>query len=295
LHDLASELWATEDTDSQGADAKGMDSEDRSAQHLSLDHIWLTTSGRALLLDLPWPGALSKPDAFSGAGKESAEPCGFAERYDAGDLAGKQRFLGAVAMCVESTRLPLHVRPVLNNLVEGRFEKLSFLAGTLRGLMDRPAELSRATRAGALFLLPVYNFLMTLVGSRENAAELENMFQQFGSVTFFVMFVILACAALTQLLLVPFRTTVGHSLFRLAVVDREGRLASRRRLLARWSVAWVPLILVIAGSTALIPSGLASPWPRIGFALWLGAALYAAFDPHRGLHDRLAGTWVVLR
>ena len=282
LDDLASELWATEDADSQARESQARDSKDRSASHLSLDHIWLTTSGRALLLDLPWPGARGEHHEHD-------------ERYEAGNLAGQQRFLGAVASCVESSRLPLHARPVLNNLVEGRFEKLSFLAGTLRGLMDRPTELSRPSRAGALFLLPVYNFLMTLVGTRESEEGLGSLLQHFGSVTFLVLFVIVACAALTQLLLVPFHTTVGHSLFRLAVVDGAGRLASRRRLLARWSVAWVPLILVIVGSAALIPSGLASPWPRIGFALWLGAVLHAAFDPHRGLHDRLAGTWVVLR
>jgi uncharacterized RDD family membrane protein YckC len=29
--------------------------------------------------------------------------------------------------------------------------------------------------------------------------------------------------------------------------------------------------------------------------LWIGAAVYAVVHPHRGLHDRLAGTWVVRR
>ena len=29
--------------------------------------------------------------------------------------------------------------------------------------------------------------------------------------------------------------------------------------------------------------------------LWMGAAAYAAYQPNRGLHDRLAGTWVVRR
>jgi uncharacterized RDD family membrane protein YckC len=27
--------------------------------------------------------------------------------------------------------------------------------------------------------------------------------------------------------------------------------------------------------------------------LWIGAAVYAVIVPNRGLHDRLAGTWVV--
>jgi hypothetical protein len=29
--------------------------------------------------------------------------------------------------------------------------------------------------------------------------------------------------------------------------------------------------------------------------LWMGAAVYAVFHPNRGLHDRLAGHWVVRR
>jgi uncharacterized RDD family membrane protein YckC len=29
--------------------------------------------------------------------------------------------------------------------------------------------------------------------------------------------------------------------------------------------------------------------------LWTGAAAYAVIHPNRGLHDRLAGTWVVRR
>jgi uncharacterized RDD family membrane protein YckC len=29
--------------------------------------------------------------------------------------------------------------------------------------------------------------------------------------------------------------------------------------------------------------------------VWIGAAVYAVVHPNRGLHDRLAGTWVVRR
>ncbi len=29
--------------------------------------------------------------------------------------------------------------------------------------------------------------------------------------------------------------------------------------------------------------------------LWIGAAVHAVIHPNRGLHDRLAGTWVVRR
>ncbi|MHC4611566.1 MAG: protein kinase domain-containing protein, partial [Planctomycetota bacterium] len=122
LHDLASELW----------DATG---DHTLPAELSLDQVWITAEGRAVLLDKPWP--------------EVSAPT---ERIPVGDVAGQQRFLNAVAACVETTGLPLHARPVLQNLEDGKFEKLSFLAGTLRGLLERPADVSRGIRAGSIFM-----------------------------------------------------------------------------------------------------------------------------------------------
>ncbi|MEO1088092.1 MAG: hypothetical protein AAFY88_27990, partial [Acidobacteriota bacterium] len=145
LHDLASELWASDGDGSRPA-------------RLGLDHVWLTTSGRALLLDEPWPAA------------GSAEDC--AETIDVGELDGQQRFLGSVA---EHTAHPppLHAVPVLRNLRGGRFEKLSFIAGTLRGLLERPATLGRPLRAGAVLMLPVYSLAMILIGTLETRSLLE--------------------------------------------------------------------------------------------------------------------------
>jgi uncharacterized RDD family membrane protein YckC len=134
LYDLASELWAA--TGDQTLPSE-----------LSLDHVWITAQGHAVLLDEPWPTVESP-----------------AERIPVGDVAGQQRFLNAVAACVESTSLPLHARPVLQNVKDGKFEKLSFLAGTLRGLLDKPAEVGRGIRAGSIFMLPLYVWIAFFVG-----------------------------------------------------------------------------------------------------------------------------------
>ena len=139
LHDLASELWAA--TGDQTLPAE-----------LSLDHVWITAQGHAVLLDEPWPDVKTR-----------------AERIRVGDVAGQQRFLNTVAACVESTSLPLHARPVLQNLADGKFEKLSFLTGTLRGLLDKPAEVSKGIRAGSIFMLPLYVWIMIFVGSYQGA------------------------------------------------------------------------------------------------------------------------------
>ncbi|MHC4992351.1 MAG: hypothetical protein ACYTGC_15365, partial [Planctomycetota bacterium] len=134
LHDLASELW----------DATG---DQTLPNELSIDQVWITAEGRAVLLDEPWSGVKTS-----------------VVRIAVGDVAGQQRFLSAVAACVESTGLPLHARPVLQNLEDGKFEKLSFLAGTFRGLLERPADVSRGIRGGSIFMMPLYVWIAIVVG-----------------------------------------------------------------------------------------------------------------------------------
>ena len=51
LHDLAAELWAATGDETLPAE-------------LSLDHIWITAEGCAILLDEPWPDVRPPPNAF---------------------------------------------------------------------------------------------------------------------------------------------------------------------------------------------------------------------------------------
>ena len=264
LHDLASELWeATGD--------KTLPTE------LSLDHVWVTASGYALLLDEPWPGVETR-----------------AESIPVGDLAGQQRFLNAVAACAESTSLPLHARGVLQNVAAGKFEKLSFLAGTLRGLLDRPAEVSRGIRAGSIFMLPLYVWIAVFVGRYHDKPWNDYL----GEIVIISPLVVLGIFALLQLLGSTFHSTISHSIFRLAVVDAEGQRADRVTLLRRWAIVWLPLLVPMFLAALLVNR--AEPtagfiWSPALLILWIGAAAYAVIHPNRGLHDRLAGTWVVRR
>lgn len=269
LHDLASELWAA-------AGDMTLPSE------LSLDHVWITAQGQAVLLDIPWPD-IKIP----------------AERFPVGDLAGQQRFLQAVAASVDPTGLPLHARPVLQNLAAGKFEKLSFLTGTLRGILDKPAEVSRGIRAGAIFMMPLYVWMLVFIGSYKGGDSLLK--STWGSVEWIALIaamVILGATALFQLLELPLRTTVGHSIFRLAVVNAKGKHASLSNLIVRWAIVWLPL-LVPMGLVALlfkkVDTAAAFFTALAILLLWIGAAVCAAISPNRGLHDRLAGTWVVRR
>jgi hypothetical protein len=261
LHDLASELWdATRD---QTLPAE-----------LSLDQVWITAEGRALLLDAPWP--LPTP----------------AERIPVRDVAGQQRFLMAVAASVESTGLPLHARPVLRNLEDGKFEKLSFVTGTLRGLLDRPAEVSRGIRAGSIFVLPLYVWIAFVVGRYHDKPWDDPL-----GILVVSALVVLSAIALIQLLGLPFRGTASHATFRLAVVNAKGEPAARFQLLVRWAIVWLPLLVPMSFLVWLThgAEGIAFLPALVLLLLWIGAAVYAVTHPHRGWHDRLAGTWVVRR
>ncbi len=103
---------------------------------------------------------------------------------------------------------------------------------------------------------------------------------------------------LTQLLGLAFHSTIGHSIFRLAVVDTKGGPANRVTLLRRWAIVWLPLFVPMsfaALSAARVGPGVASGCALVVLVVWIGAAVYAVIHPNRGLHDRLAGTWVVRR
>jgi hypothetical protein len=108
---------------------------------------------------------------------------------------------------------------------------------------------------------------------------------------------VLAASALVQLVLTPFRTSVAGATFRLAVIDSTGKPAGRRRLLARWTIVWLPLFLPLAIVAWLAGSFTAPALFALSavLLLWIGAAGYSIAHPARGLPDRIAGTWVVRR
>ena len=268
LGDLASELW----------DATG---DNTLPAELSLDHVWVTSQGHAVLLDEPWPDVKNR-----------------AECIPVGDLAGQQRFLNAVAACAESTSLPLHARGVLQNLEDGKFEKLSFLTGILRGLLDKPAEVSRGIRAGSIFMLGLYVWIAVFVGFY-TGGRAQEWFDSVGWIVLTTIMSVLGAIALIQILaLALFRTTPSHATFRLAVVNAKGKCANRVTLLRRWAIVWLPLffpMLFVALLTERAEHHTAFILAVVLLVIWISAAVYAVIHPNRGLHDRLAGTWVVRR
>ena len=78
----------------------------------------------------------------------------------------------------------------------------------------------------------------------------------------------------------------------------KGERAEMSRMLARWGLTWLPLILLSVPVGFLIAAGDSESaffWAWFALLLWLSGAFHTAMSPGRGLHDRLAGTWVVRR
>lgn len=264
LHDVAAELWA-------GSRDGTLPSE------LSLDHLWITPTGAVILLDVPWPRSEH-----------------VAETIPVADLAGQQRFLDAIAGSVPRCGVPLHAVPVLRNLAEGRFEKLSFLVGTLQGILEKPATVGRAMRAASVFMLPLFVGILVYVGAYHGGEDVT-FEDSWAYRVLWIGWTVLWCVALLQLPAILFRSTASLAIFRLAIVDAQGNRASIARFLLRWALVWLPLYLTLELVAAVLPRPVAVPVGLGAFGAWLACALYAVLQPNRGVHDRIAGTWVVRR
>ena len=102
------------------------------------------------------------------------------------------------------------------------------------------------------------------------------------------------------LLAFVFRGGLNLRLLRVALVDATGAEVSRWRALWRATLAWMPLIgLQLLADYASMALGMhpTTAWAIVG-SLWLIMAVgmcWAIVEPARGLHDRIAGTWLVPR
>jgi uncharacterized RDD family membrane protein YckC len=147
-------------------------------------------------------------------------------------------------------------------------------------------------------MLPLYVGVMLFVGAYTGEGRIPDAMGD--SVAWIAMnttLLVLIGGALLQLLALPLRITAGHAIFRLAVVNAKGEPARLSERLARWSIAWLPLLVPM--SLAFLLIGRADDITFISalvlLLLWIAAAGYSVIHPNRGLHDRLAGTWVVRR
>ena len=123
LRDLSSELSAAEKDGTLPAT-------------LSLSQLWITTDGRAILLDHSWPGVSAEDDAIL----TKTSPA----------QAAQALLHRVVSLCPAVVR-PMHGDALVNGLEAASFDRLSHVVGNVLHLLQQKQVVSIRSRAAALF------------------------------------------------------------------------------------------------------------------------------------------------
>jgi uncharacterized RDD family membrane protein YckC len=133
LHDIAEELVAAE-------------KDDTLPEVLELDRVWITTDGRAKLLDFPAPGSSASPSAATGMSmplqSKETRATTFLNLMARSALGGRNH----PATEQVSARLAIHARELLESLP--RLNGAEAIKNALKPLMNRTAEVTRLRRTG---------------------------------------------------------------------------------------------------------------------------------------------------
>ncbi len=137
----------------------------------SLDRIWITQSGRALLLDFPAPTHSPRPLTSPAKAAEHAAPPPPLSDHPAWPIdppSSAQAFLDHLGRrtlegphptsnppAEPHAPVPLDARTFLGSLARRSFERLEYVIGNLESLTQRQATVSRNRRALSLTVLPL--------------------------------------------------------------------------------------------------------------------------------------------
>jgi uncharacterized RDD family membrane protein YckC len=93
-------------------------------ESLSLDRVWITSNGLAILLDQPWPG--SPTNGFT-----TSDP---------------QKLLHHLAAQVADSERPTHSDALVDGLCHGTFDRISHVSGNLKHLRQKKTAVDRVKR-----------------------------------------------------------------------------------------------------------------------------------------------------
>jgi eukaryotic-like serine/threonine-protein kinase len=204
--------------------------------------------------------------------------------------------------------VPVHAAEVLERLMGQRepCRSVAELRQELEAIRDRPATVSRLRRAGHLALmilllqfpcggvvwlvLPPFLMFMEAIKNPQRQADP-------GQTMGFCVVMLLCCGSWITW---AFLFRGGYAFWRggIAVRRADGRKASRLQCALRALLVWAPVasLIILAGIIAAVAPSL--PW--LYFGLWGAGVLLlllyvplALVNPQRGLHDWIAGTYLV--
>lgn len=290
---------------------------------LTPDQVWVTPEGWVRMAETPCGGAAGDTTARSAAADDDQKRAlAFLAEVSALALEGKPRPAGGPAVPI-GVPLPLYAARLLNGLVPelpgsamGSYDRVDRFQDDLLTARLEPAEISRWMRAGhlawhglfaclAAVLAGATVGLVAMTGVHFSEIEGDMDALTVGDARKVILsFIILTCAmALSPLwfLLAAYLTRAGGFIRDdIAIVQADGRPASRLRRLWRAIVSWV--CVAVPAVPLLIGIGAAIEWEPWGFRLiGLSIPLFAGYvalmlrNPARAPHDYVAGTYLVPR
>lgn len=250
---------------------------DQSDVELNPEHVWITASGRAVLLDFPCPG---------GAARQSSSVRPPSPRDTTDQPYTFLRLVATVALS-NSGPLPLHARAFVTQLEQRRFPNLKAMAAALQEMLGRTAVLTRHRRAVHLALsalIPICGLMAGLA-----SAVLRGVFNA-GSIIAPLAFSLIFMTNTAVWSAAGFRGGFMLRALDIAVVTGAGDEASRQRALLRAIIAWSPCLFFLFA--------ILFGWTVLGVALlvlMVSGVVIAGLNPERGLQDRIVRTRLVPR
>jgi hypothetical protein len=242
------------------------------------ERVWITASGRAVLLDIP----VSQTRDPGVAAATAAEPDG-----GAAAVLTPQPWLARIARTALGARhvpLPVTAHACLDRLARSGFENLADAAATLRTLSATPDRVTSEARVNTL-ILSALALALAVALARAGLAALPAGAPAFLRTPTPLPFVALLCGAAAVLSSVFTTGGVWLSANRIVVVAAGGTPASRGRRAARALLAWSWLLVPALMHRPVLPRQLIVLMP---LALW-----HAVRNPSEGLVDYLCGTRLV--
>ena len=240
---------------------------------LNIDHVWITQTGRAMLLDFRCPGVPAQTPAPS--------------RQTAGQADAFIRTFAASASTGDASTLPAHAHALLHKIERRLFPGLTAMAAALHSVLGKQVVLTRQRRAVHIALCAATPAGALLVGLWSAAVR--------GSFSEAALIAPLAASMIWMTSIAVwsaalFRGGLMLQALGIAVITGAGEQASRERAFLRAVVAWAPclgfLFAVLFDATWLALAAL---------AMAICGAVTACVTPTRGFQDRILGTWLVAK
>jgi hypothetical protein len=204
-------------------------------------------------------------------------------------LEGRRLTLAEAEHRVIGTPLPLPARSLLDALqnMDGELP-----AAMVRSLGEKPAFVTFPKRLGLLAGTGFLTLLSLGGGLIEWMAGRDSLTEVLEKCSVASLMVIVPSAILALVI----RDGFLWRHLEVAVVTKDGAVASRLRLFWRTLVSWSPILLSFGILNFQLLEVPVSTWPVCALlAVFFGGAVWALLKPNRGPQDWIAGTWLVPR